>query len=146
MKIYSFIVQIIAIAILSWLICLIAPWWSFVIIAFLSGLIANKHGAFSFWAGFLGIGIYYLTSSTFSSKGDGFEFVNQIGKVLSSGAESPISGILLLWVGTIIFAILGGLFTLSGALLLSNEPSNKIGSGKAKSRTKGLKLDLKRYQ
>ncbi|MCO5230476.1 MAG: hypothetical protein M9958_04890 [Chitinophagales bacterium] len=146
MKIYTFIIQIFAIAILSWLIGLVAPWWSFVIIAFLSGIIAYRHGTYSFWAGLLGVGIYYLTISSISSRGDRFAFVNQIGEVLSTGMEKPISGIFLLWIGTIIFGILGGLFALSGSLIISNEPSNKIGSGRAKTKVKGLKLDLKRFQ
>lgn len=145
MKPSFFIFQTLAIFILSWLLCLILPWYTFVIVAFLSGIVFHRQGFMSFLAGLVGSGLFYLIVSLVKARNDSFAFANQIGEILGGFADTHITGITLLALGAFIFSLLGGTFAWSGTLILSSEPSNKLGSGRARSRTKGLKLDLKKY-
>ncbi|HUH75283.1 MAG TPA: hypothetical protein VLZ75_12890 [Chitinophagales bacterium] len=145
MKPSFLIIQTLSIFILSWLFCLILPWYTFAIIAFLSGIIFHRQGFMSFMAGFAGSGLFYLIVSLIKARGDSFAFANKIGEILGSSAETNISGVALMAIGTIIFSILGGAFAWSGTLILSSEPSNRLSSARGRSRTKGLKLDLKKY-
>jgi MFS family permease len=145
MKPSYFIFQTLAIFILSWLLCLFLPWYTFVIVAFISGVVANKQGFMSFIAGFVGSSLFYLVVSLIQARKDSFAFANQIGEILGGFADTHISGITLLTIGTLIFGLLGGFFAWSGTLILTNEPSNRLSSGRGKNRTKSLKLDLKKY-
>lgn len=145
MKPSYFIYQTLTIFVLSWLLCIILPWYTFAIVAFISGIIANRQGFMSFLAGFVGSSLFYLVVSLLKARKDSFAFANQIGEILGGFADTHISGIALLTIGTLIFAFLGGFFAWSGTLILTNEPSNRLSSGRGKNRTKSLKLDLKKF-
>lgn len=146
MKPVTFIIQVAAIMLASWLLSYLLPWWIFAVVCFISGLIANQLRFYSFIAGFVGMGLYYLTYSSILARGDNFSFANKIGTILGSSMDTSISGFTLLYVGAILFGILGGLFAWSGTLIASNEPSNRLHSKRGRNKSKGLKLDLKRYQ
>ena len=145
MKPSFFIIQTLAVFILSWILCLVLPWYTFVIIALISGIVFHRQGIMSFLAGFVGSGLFYLVVSMLKARTDSFAFANQIGEILGGFADTHISGITLLTIGTLIFGLLGGFFAWSGTLILTNEPSNRLSSGRGKNRTKSLKLDLKKY-
>ena len=143
MKPSIFIIQTVGIFIFSWLLCLVLPWYTFAIIAFVSGILAFRQGSISFLAGFTGSGLFYLIVSLIKAQSDSFAFANKIGEILGGSADTQISGITLLAIGTFLFAFLGGIFAWSGTLILSNEPSNSLRNGRGRNRTKSLKLDLK---
>lgn len=143
MKPSIFIIQTLAVFIFSWLLCLVLPWYTFVIVALVSGIIAFRQGFMSFLAGFAGSGLFYLVVSLLKARTDSFAFADQIAEILGGFADANISGIALMAIGTFIFALLGGLFAWSGTLILTNEPSNRLRQGRGKNRTKSLKLDLK---
>ncbi len=145
MKPSFFIIQTLAVFILSWILCLVLPWYTFVIIALISGIVFHRQGIMSFLAGFVGSGLFYLVVSMLKARTDSFAFADKIGEILGGFAETHISGVELLAIGTIIFSLLGGLFAWSGTLILSSEPSNRLSSPRGRSKTKGLKLDLKKY-
>lgn len=140
-----FILLALAIGVASWITGYFLPWWFFAVICFIGGLLAKHLGGISFFSGFFGVGIYYLVSSLLKSRHDHLEFADKIGAVLSSSMSTEVTGFTLLCVGTLLFAILGGLFCWSGTLILSSEPSLRLGSGRARNKEKSLKLDLKRY-
>ncbi len=146
MKPVTFAIQIILIALISWGLSYILPWWIFTVICFISGLIAYQSGFFSFLTGFIGVGLYYFTYSSILTRGDNFSFANKIGEILGSSMNAQIGGFTLLCVGAVLFGLLGGFFAWSGTLIASKEPSNRLRSRRGRNKSKGLKLDLKRYQ
>lgn len=140
------LIQITAIVLLSWVASLFLPWWTFVVITFISGIFLFRFGYLSFVGGFFGAGIYYILFSLLKAQKDNFIFADKIGEIMGSSNNITISGISLLFIGAFIFALLGGLFAWSSTLILSSEPSNRLRNGRARNKTKSLKLDLKRYK
>ncbi|HZH67697.1 MAG TPA: hypothetical protein VFD65_00730 [Chitinophagales bacterium] len=139
MKALFSIGQILFIIILTFLLSNILPWWTFALICFISGIGAYQLGFLSFINGFLGVGLYYFTYCFVLASKDNFAFADKIGSILGSSLNQNIDGFSLLWIGTLLFGILGGVFAWSGTLITSgfsrrNERFKKI---------KSLKLDLK---
>lgn len=146
MKPFSqFLILTVLIGICSWLFSYILPWWIFTVVCFLGGLIAHRIGGISFFAGFAGVGSYFVISTFLQSKVDNFAFADKIGTILGASLSGEITGFSLLCIGALLFGILGGLFTLSGSLILATEPVDRLGKSRVRNKEKSLKLDLKRY-
>lgn len=141
----QFLILTLLIGICSYLLSYILPWWIFAVVCFIGGLIAHRIGGISFFAGFLGVESYYVISTFLQSKVDNFAFADKIGAILGASLSGEITGFSLLCIGATLFGLLGGLFTLSGALLLSSDSSNRLGRSRFHNKEKKLKLDLKRY-
>lgn len=143
--IFRFLVLTLIIGLSTWLLSYILPWWIFTVVCFIAGLIVHRMGGISFFAGFLGIGSYYVIYTFLLSKVDNFAFADKIGSILGASLSGEITGFSLLCIGALLFGILGGLFTLSGSLILASEPALKLGQSRRRNKEKRLKLDLKRY-
>jgi|GEM_PF-1215990 len=141
MKPAILILKVFLIILFSWIFSYFTPWWFFAVIAFAAGIIARKSGFTTFISGFLGSGGYYFLFAFIAGSGDSFVFADKIGSVMSAGLSSSLSGYSLLWIGSGIYALIGGLASLSGALILSEEPRIRL-QDKRKTKTKRLKLDL----
>ncbi len=140
MKTTFFIIQVLLILLGTFFLSKIFPWWIFTAVCFLSGIaVFTKLNFTSFWAGFIGIGIYYFSYCFFLASTDNFIFSDKIGHILGSSADISLDGSTLLWIGTGLFSILGGLFALSGTLIAEGFSGRNARFKKIKS----LKLDLK---
>ncbi|MCO5249171.1 MAG: hypothetical protein M9887_09525 [Chitinophagales bacterium] len=144
MKVLLFTIQIFCIALITWLVSLFSPWWIFALVCFVMGMIFNKVSYFSFLGGFTGTALFYFFVSFHQAQIDNFEFANKIAKLMGDSLNISLSGYNLLYIGLLLFGILGGLFCLSGTLLLSASNTNKLSNRRGRiNKFKGLKLDLK---
>lgn len=143
---YKFLLYLVLIIAGSWALSYIMPWWTFTVLCFIVGILARQWGFYTFVTGFVGAGLYYVIFSTLQGSKDNFQFADKIGSILGSSIDASISGFVLLCVGTFLFALLGGLFAWSSSLILTQEPSNRLGSGRGRNKERSLKLDLKRYK
>lgn len=111
------ILKIIIIAILSFLITLVLPWYSFVLVCFVIGYVFSKYEGNNFFAGFIGVGLFWLGYMLFLDFRSQHIFSNQIAQIFSESLEKNISNALLMTIASLIGGLLGGLSCLSGSLL-----------------------------
>lgn len=111
------ILKIIIIVILSFLITLVLPWYSFVLVCFGTGYLFSKYEGNNFSAGFIGVGLFWLSYMLVIDFSNGHKFSDQIAEIFSANLGYTISNALLMAIGSLIGAILGGLSCFSGALL-----------------------------
>ncbi|MEL6719170.1 MAG: hypothetical protein AAFO82_19660 [Bacteroidota bacterium] len=109
----NFSIQFILTLALTFLAQLFLPWWSLVLIAAIVGtFFSYKYGATSFLAGFLAVGILWLLSSLWLSRGaENQVLVNRVGELFGG-----MSRIYLVYTTAILGAILGGLAAMTGTL------------------------------
>lgn len=105
----SFLIQFIAILVISSILQLFLPWWSLVVVAIAVSFFF-EHQLRSFLAGFLGIGLSWF----------GYAFLlssSESGQILASkigGLFGDLSGFTLVLVTTFLGTILGGLGAWTG--------------------------------
>lgn len=136
-----FIFKVLAIALLSWASGLILTWWSFAVVAFFAGMLLQKSALLNFSSGFLGTGLYYMIATLWAGTADNFSFADKVAAIFSESLPMTIDGSALLWIGTLLFALIGALSSLSGALLMAPEPGNRL-EDRRRTKSKRLKLDL----
>jgi hypothetical protein len=142
MQIRIFFIKTVVIFALSWLAGWLLPWWwAFALAAFIIGM-PMQHSAFAnFLSGGLGAGLYYLISGYMAGKTDHFVFADKIAAIFGEGAGVSLNGISLLAAGSLLFFIIGGLASMSGALIATQGQMDRL-QDRRKSKTKRLKLDL----
>ncbi len=107
----NFILQFALTFFFSWIVQLLLPWWSLVIVAAgVAVFFHYKYAAVSFLAGFLAIGLLWMGYTYWISTGDS-TLTARMAELL--GGVSPF---LLVILSTIIGAIAGGLGALTGAM------------------------------
>lgn len=111
------VLKIIIISILSFLITLVLPWYSFVLVCFVVGYIFSKYEGNNFFAGFIGVGLFWLCYMLYIDFKSSHTFSNQIAQVFSTSLDMNISNALLITIASLIAGFLGALSCLSGALL-----------------------------
>ena len=142
MQFRIFLIKTAAIFALSWLVGWLFPfWWGFAVIAFIIGMPIQQAAFTNFLSGGLGAGIFYLISGYMAGKADQFVFANKIAGIFGEGAGLSLSGLSLLMMGTLLFFIIGGLASMSGALIATRDQMDRL-QDRRKSKTKRLKLDL----
>lgn len=142
MQLRIFLIKTAAIFALSWLAGWLLPfWWGFAVIAFIIGMPLQQAVFTNFLSGGLGAGIFYLISGYMAGKADQFVFANKIAGIFGEGVGLSLSGMSLLMMGTLLFFIIGGLASMSGALIATRDQMDRL-QDRRKSKTKRLKLDL----
>jgi hypothetical protein len=136
-----FIFKVALIALFSWLLSFFMPWWIFALVSFVMGLLLQKSILLNFFSGMLGAGLFYVMSAFWMGTNDNFLFANKIAQVLNEGAGFELSGYGLLWIGAALFAAIGSLSSLGGAMLLAPEPGNRLQDSR-RTKARRLKLDL----
>ncbi len=118
------IVKIIVIAILSFLLSFILPWYGFAIIAFIVGFFLAKYEGNSFFAGFIGVGLFWLLYIIFLDTKNGNQLSEEVAQIFSDSLDTEISGALLIASASILAGLIGGLAAWAGSLFAQ---TNNIG-------------------
>lgn len=120
-----FIVKFLIISILSLILTLFLPWYTPFIICFLVGIIfSNKRGN-NFLAGLLGIGLFWLSYALFLDVKNDHVLSSKIAVLFSESLNTQITGSVLLMVTTFLGALLGGLSTMAGAMIMDDGSRRK---------------------
>jgi len=112
-----FAVQVIVILVLASILELILPWWSIAIGAFAGGLVFRTRA--NFIAGFLGIGILWLTMALIIDTSAAAPLTTRVGNLFMG-----ISPTVLLLATALIGGLVGGLAAVAGASL--RKPKRKL--------------------
>ena len=105
----KFLIQVVLIAILTWLAQLIGPWWVVFIAAALGGMIIKNKGVVSFFAGFLGVALLWYAQALFIDIANESILSSRVAQLFSMN-----SSMLLILVTSLIGGICGGFGSLTG--------------------------------
>ncbi|MCB9034614.1 MAG: hypothetical protein H6553_12310 [Chitinophagales bacterium] len=122
------------IGVLSFLATLILPWYIPFLIAFLVGLILSNKGGNNFFAGFFGVGIFWLTMALLLDIGDKQFFSSKVASIFASNLNADItSGVLVIITG-FLGALLGGLACWFASMITHNSQTKyqRVHKGKYK--------------
>ena len=133
-----FIVKLLIILILSFALSFFLPWYTPFIICFLTGLILSNKPGNNFLAGLLGVGLFWLFYALFLDIKNDYVLSTKVANLFADSLKTQITGAVLLMVTTFLGAILGGLSSMAGALLIDNGSRRKRKAVKSSSYT--LKL------
>jgi hypothetical protein len=106
----KFIYQVILTATLAFVLQSLLPWWTMAIAAASIGYYFNTKGLLSFSAGFLGVGLLWLSMAMFIDVSTQSILTEKINRLL------PLNSFLLT---TLIGGLVGGFAALTGALINS---------------------------
>jgi Na+/phosphate symporter len=110
---------------LSFILTLFLPWYTPFIICFLVGIIfSNKRGN-NFLAGLLGIGLFWLSYALFQDLKNDHVLSSKIAVLFSESLNTQITSSVLLMVTTFLGALLGGLSTMAGAMIMDDGSRRK---------------------
>lgn len=120
-----FIVKFLIISILSFILTLFLPWYTPFILCFFVGIIfSNKRGN-NFLAGLLGIGLFWLSYALFLDLKNDHVLSSKIAVLFSESLNTQITSSVLLMVTTFLGALLGGLSTMAGAMIMDDGSRRK---------------------
>lgn len=106
-----FITHTLLIALVYMILQYMLPWWSMAIAAFLVGFFLSFNGARAFFAGFLGIGLFWLLMALIIDWSTGSSLSQRVASIFS------LTKPLLILVTALIGAIVGGCSALTGYYL-----------------------------
>jgi hypothetical protein len=106
-----FITHTLLIALVYLILQYMLPWWSLAIAAFLVGFFLSVNGARAFFAGFLGIGLFWLLMSFLIDWHTGSTLSTRVAAIFS------LNSMLLMIVTALVGAIVGGCSALTGYYL-----------------------------
>ncbi len=109
----KFLVSLLAIAALSIIAGMYAPWWSVAIATGLVGLLMKQKAVLSFLAGFLGVGLTWLGFTWWIDQANGGILSARMAHVLPMGGQVLYLHLITALLG----GIIGGLAALSGSFI-----------------------------
>lgn len=115
-----FIIKLLIISILSFAFSFYLPWYMPFIICFLVGVILSNKPGNNFLAGLLGVGLFWLAYALFLDLKNDHVLSIKIATLFSNSLNTDITSGVLIMVTTFLGAILGGLSSLSGAMITDN--------------------------
>ena len=142
MKIVPFILKIVLIAVLSYVLTLFLPWWTFVFPAILVGFFLQKQSGFNFLSGFLGVALYVCVASLWIGSKDDFEFAGKVAAIFSESVGVALTGYSLVGIGALLLGLIAGIASYGAALIALNEGPDKIQDSR-KSKQQRYTLDIK---
>jgi hypothetical protein len=142
MKIVPFILKIVLIAVLSYVLTLFLPWWTFVFPSLLVGFFLQKQSGFNFLSGFLGVALYVVVSCFWIGSKDDFVFAGKVAEIFAGNMGVSLSAYTLIGVAALLLGLIGGLASYGAALIALNEGPDKIQDSR-KSKQQRYTLDLK---
>ncbi|MCH5718815.1 hypothetical protein [Niabella hibiscisoli] len=109
----KFFISLLAIAILSFIVGLYAPWWSIALVAFIISLCISQTPGSSFLSGFTGVFLLWLILALFINAANGGILANRIGGMLGIG-QSPV---LLAFITAVVGGLVAGFAALTASYL-----------------------------
>ncbi|MEJ0030726.1 MAG: hypothetical protein WDO15_10310 [Bacteroidota bacterium] len=106
----KFILQVIAVLLISWLLQSFLPWWLMAVGAFVIGVLFRQSGLMSFLAGLLGVGLLWFAMAYISSGGS--DLAERVAAIL----PTKTVGVLLI-VTALIGGLVGGFASMTGGLI-----------------------------
>jgi hypothetical protein len=104
----KFFTQTLVTIICSFIVQYFLPWWTLAIVAFAVGYYFNNKGFISFAAGFIGVGVLWLTMAFYIDSSTQSILVSKVGKLF------PVNIFVLM---VIVGGLVGGFAGLTGTLL-----------------------------
>jgi hypothetical protein len=108
----KFVASILVIALLSFASGLYLPWWSIAIVAFLVSLLIYQKPGFAFIAGFAALFLLWGSIALLKSSANGHILAGRMSMLILK-SNSPGT---LVFISTLIGAIVGGMAALTGSL------------------------------
>ncbi len=137
-----FFIKIFSILVLSFLCTLFLPWYFPFIICFAIGLILSNLSGNNFIAGSIGVGLFWLIYILYLDFGNQHVLSQKIAQLFSENLGTAISSTLLVIVSTILGALLGGLSSMAGAMIMDDGTQKRMRKAN-KNRPYKLKLRYK---
>lgn len=109
----KFFISTINIAVISFIAGLYLPWWSIALISFIIALLIHQRPLASFFSGFSGIFVLWMTIASFINAANNSILANRIGEMLGIG-QNPA---LLIFTTAFIGGLVGGFSALSASYL-----------------------------
>lgn len=98
----KFFISLLAIAVLSLVVGLYAPWWSIAVVAFLVSLCISQKPGSSFLSGFMGIFLLWLILALLINAANGSILANRIGGMLGVGPNPVLLAFITALVGGLV--------------------------------------------
>ena len=108
----KFIIQLVLIALLTFLGQLIGPWWMVFVAAGLGGMLIKTKGVTAFFAGFLGVAILWFAQALFIDMANESILSERVAQLFSLN-----SSMMLILVTALVGGLCGGFGALTGKLL-----------------------------
>lgn len=109
----KFLISILVTALLAFACGLYLPWWSIALAAFLVALLIELRPLHSFFAGFCGVLLLWLTLIVVINSANNGILASKVSEVIGLGA-SPF---VLILINLVIGSLVGGMGALTGSLL-----------------------------
>jgi hypothetical protein len=114
----KYIISILLTALVSFIAGLYLPWWSIALAAFVVSLIMDQSPAWSFLSGFIGIFLLWEILAWWIDEKNNRILSQKIATVLHLGGSS----VLLIFVTSLVGALVGGMAGLAGGYLRKKNP------------------------
>ncbi len=121
-----FLIKVLIIAILSFILTLFLPWYTPFIISFLVGILLSNKPGNNFLAGLVGVGIFWLLYALFLDIRNDHMLSSKIATLFSESLGASITSTVLLIITTILGAVLGGLSSLAGAMIMDDGSRGRL--------------------
>ena len=121
-----FLIKVLIIAILSFILTLFLPWYTPFIICFLAGIILSNKPGNNFLAGLLGVGLFWLGYALFLDIRNEHVLSTKIAQLFSDSLQTPITSGVLLMITSLLGALLGGLSSMAGAMLMDDGSRKRL--------------------
>lgn len=121
-----FLIKVFIIAILSFLLTLFLPWYMPFIICFLTGFILSNKPGNNFIAGLFGVGLFWLGYTLFLDFRNEHILSNKVAQLFSDSLQTEITGGVLIMITTFLGALLGGLSSMAGAMIMDDGSRGRL--------------------
>lgn len=136
------LVKIILIFVCSVIATIWLPWYMFIPVCFLIGLLLSNYEGNNFLAGCIGVGLFWLLYTLVLDIKNNHQLSSAIAAMFSEKLGTDISSTLLIVVTALIGTLLGGLSCFSGALFSADEYKKKSNKSRSLTSRKRYKLNL----
>ncbi|HPA35868.1 MAG TPA: hypothetical protein PLA16_05850 [Chitinophagales bacterium] len=121
-----FLVKLLVVAIVALFLPFVAPWYSPFIACFIIGIILSNKPGNNFLAGFLGVGLVWLGYTLWLDIRNQHYLSSRIAQLFSNSLQTDISYGLLILITFLLGALLGGLSTMAGAMLVDDGSRKRL--------------------
>lgn len=121
-----FLIKVLIIAILSFILTLFLPWYTPFIICFIVGFILSNKPGNNFFAGLLGVGLFWFGYALFLDIRNDHVLSNKIAQLFSDSLQTQITSSVLLLITSLLGALLGGLSSMAGAMLMDDGSRGRL--------------------